>query len=48
MLELPVRGPVVLVSTGSVGPVEPANAEPAEAPSKPANIKAVSFLVIMM
>jgi hypothetical protein len=48
MLELLVRGPLVLVSTGSVGPVEPANAELAATPSKPANVKAVSFLVIMM
>ena len=48
MLELLERGPLVLVSTGSVGPVEPANAELAATPNKPAKVRAVNFLVIMM
>jgi hypothetical protein len=43
-----VRGPVVVESTGSVGPVDPANAEPVAAQSRLARVRAVSFVLIMM
>ncbi len=41
-----VLGP--LLSTGSVGPVDPANAELAVAARRPASVRAVSFCLIMM
>lgn len=43
------RGPVVvLLSTGSVGPVEPAKAEPVAAVIRAARVRAVNRVLIMM